>query len=262
MASAQVKSATLLAGLAADGETVVREPLTTRAHTEEMLAAFGADVSVEEQGAGRIVRVRRSLPAPFELTVPGDPSQAAFWVVAASVVPGSEVVVDDVYLGPARLGFVEVLRRMGADIEVDAESGTVRAAYAALEGTEVTADELPGLVDEVPVLAVAAALAGGTTRFSGLGELRHKETDRVGAMAKELSEVGVRIEEAGDDLVVQGGTLTPGRASSHGDHRVAMALAVAGLVAAGETTIDGWGCVATSYPSFERDLELLTGPGR
>ncbi len=259
VASAQVKGAVLLAGLAAEGDTVVRERVATRAHTEEMLAVCGADVRVESSGSERTVRVRRSVLRPFEMTIPGDPSQAAFWLVAATIVPGSAITVEDVYLGPARLGFVDVLRRMGAKIETDEGKRTITAAYAPLRGTEVTADELPGLVDEVPVLSVAAAVAEGSTRFCGAGELRHKETDRIDAMCTELARVGARVEGFGDGLVVHGGRLTPGRASSHGDHRVAMALAIAGLAAEGETTIDRWECVATSYPGFEADLATSTG---
>src|SRR3954452_3828076 len=158
MASAQVKSAILLAGLSADGETVVREPIATRAHTEEMLAMCGADIDVEPG----VVRLRASALEPFELDVPGDPSQAAFWVVAACIVPGSEVTIEHVYTGAARIGFIGVLQRMGADVTVDGDS--IHARYSPdLHGTAVGGDEVPGLQDEIPVLAVAAAAAEGTT---------------------------------------------------------------------------------------------------
>ncbi|HEX2064708.1 MAG TPA: 3-phosphoshikimate 1-carboxyvinyltransferase [Acidimicrobiales bacterium] len=259
VASAQVKGAVLLAGLGAEGETVVRERVRTRAHTEEMLAACGADVEVGPEGL--VVRVRASDLEPFELEVPGDPSQAAFWVVAGCVTPGSDVVVEGVYVGPARSGFLDVLRRMGADVEVvrrQATTADLRARPSALHGTEVGAEEIPGLVDEVPALAVAAAVAEGTTTFSGAGELRVKETDRIAALATELAALGAGVEAFPDGLAVTGGAgLRGGAVSAHGDHRMAMALAVAGLAAQGTTTVEGWEAVATSYPGFEADLRSL-----
>jgi 3-phosphoshikimate 1-carboxyvinyltransferase len=255
MASAQVKSAVLLAGLAAEGETVVREVSPTRAHTEEMLAACGADIEVD----GVVVRLRPSVLKPFELGVPGDPSQAAFWVVAACTVPGSDVTVDGVYLGPARTGFLDVLRRMGADLEVDRTAGTIRARSSELRAADVSGNEISGL-DEVPVLAVAAARAKGATTFTGIGELAVKESNRMATIASELGVLGGRVEGAGDRLVVQGrSAMRGGAVRSHGDHRIAMAMAVAALGAEGQTTIDGWDAVATSYPEFARDLELLRG---
>ena len=253
MASAQVKSAVLLAGLAAEGETVVREVSPTRAHTEEMLAACGADIEVD----GLTVRLRPSELKPFELDVPGDPSQAAFWVVAGCTVPGSDVTVEGVYLGAARTGFLDVLRRMGANIEVDPAAGTIRARSSELRAAEVSGAEIPGL-DEVPVLAVAAARAKGATTFTGIGELRVKESDRLATISSELGALGGRAERDGDRLVVHGPSAMRGAAlRSHGDHRIAMAMTVAALSADGETTIAGWEAVATSYPGFDRDLELL-----
>jgi 3-phosphoshikimate 1-carboxyvinyltransferase len=256
--SAQVKSAVLLAGLGAEGETVVIEPVATRPHTEELLARFGADVEV----VGNTVTVRRSRPEPFAYGVPGDPSQAAFWVVAATLVPNSEVVIEDLYLGPTRSGFLDVLVRMGADIEVDldavAGTGTVRVRSAALHGTSVLGAEIVGL-DEVPALAVAAGAAEGTTRFVDVGELRVKESDRLATVSAALAAVGGRAEVDGDALVIEGGTLQGGRVESQGDHRIAMAAAVAGLASAGEAvTIEGWEAVATSYPRFEQDLGECT----
>ena len=247
MASAQVKGAVLLAGLGAEGETVVRERVATRAHTEEMLAACGADIDVDDL----VVRLRPSKLEPFDIDVPGDPSQAAFWIVGALITPGSEVTVDNVYLGPARAGFLDVLRRMGAAIDVD--ESTVIARTSALHGTEVDADEIPSL-DEVPILAVAAAAASGTTTFRDVGELRVKESDRLATVISELGGLGVHAEESGDSLVVQGGGLRSGAVQSHGDHRIAMAMAIAGLSVEGRTRIEGWDAVATSYPSFEEDL--------
>ncbi len=256
--SAQVKSAVLLAGLSAEGETVVRQPVVTRAHTEEMLAACGADLDVSEDGL--VVRLRPSTLQPFELDVPGDPSQAAFWVVAACVVPGSEVIVEDVYIGPARTGFLDVLDRMGADIERLGER-SIRARYSPdLHGTGVWPAEIAGLIDEIPVLAVAAAVAEGPTRFLDVAELRVKESDRVATIIDGLGALGAGVSVDGDALHVAGGVALRGAAvQSHGDHRIAMALAVAGLVAEGTTTIEGWEAVATSYPGFERDLERLCG---
>ncbi|MEA2931354.1 MAG: 3-phosphoshikimate 1-carboxyvinyltransferase [Actinomycetota bacterium] len=253
VASAQVKSSILLAGLGARGETVVREKVRTRAHTEEMLVAAGADVTLEDDG--RTVRLRPGRLQPFELDVPGDPSQAAFWVVAACVVPGSDLVVDDVYLGPARVGFLDVLRRMGADVEVVGER-SIHARYTPdLHGTDVDGDEVPGLVDEIPVLAVAAALAEGITTFAGAGELRVKETDRVATVSSELAAMGAEVQPTADGLVVSGrARLRGAEVRSHGDHRVAMAMAVAAMAAEGETVIEGWEAVATSYPGFEEDL--------
>ncbi len=254
VASAQVKGAVLLAGLGAEGDTVVDEPVATRAHTEELLAAFGADIEV---GDGW-VRVRRSRPEPFDHDVAGDPSQAAFWVVAATLVPGSDLVLEGLYLGPARSGYLDVLARMGADLEVDREAGSVRVRSAPLAATSVAAAEIVGL-DEVPALAVAAAAAEGATRFLDVGELRVKESDRLATVAGSLHALGITAGADGDTLVVEGGHLQGGTVDAHGDHRIAMAAAVAGLASNGEpVTVDGWESVATSYPGFEQDLEACT----
>ena len=258
VASAQVKSAVLLAGLGAEGDTVVREPEPTRVHTEELLAAAGGDIDWRPGWA----RVRPGPLRPLDLDVPGDPSQAAFWVVAACITPGSEVTVDHVYVGQARDGFLRVLERMGADIEITRTGPTtasITARHSALRATTVTAAEVPGLVDEIPVLAVAAATADGVTVFEGAGELRVKETDRIATVTSELGALGARVEGAGDVLTVAGGgSFRGGRAESHGDHRIAMSAAVAGLSGSGTTTIAGWDCVATSYPGFADHLEELT----
>ncbi|HEX2047883.1 MAG TPA: 3-phosphoshikimate 1-carboxyvinyltransferase [Acidimicrobiales bacterium] len=258
VASAQVKSAILLAGLGAEGETRVRQGVATRPHTEELLALAGVDVEVRDEG--RDVRLRPSPLEPFQLDVPGDPSQAAFWLVAACLVPGSEVVVDDVYLGPTRAGFVSVLARMGADIE---QTGPreIRARYSPdLHAVEIRGRETADVIDEIPVLAVAAALAGGETVFADAGELRIKESDRIATVTAGLAALGARYELTDDGFLVVGpNTLHGALTTSHGDHRVAMALAVAGLAARGTTTVDGWAAVATSYPRFESDLERLCG---
>jgi 3-phosphoshikimate 1-carboxyvinyltransferase len=258
VASAQAKSAVLLAGLGADGDTIIREPVPTRAHTEEMLASCGADIDVDVKA--HTVRVRRSRLKPFTLDVPGDPSQAAFWAVAACIVPDSEIIIEDVYVGPARTGFVDVLQRMGAAIEVE-PTGPQRANIIArssldmLRGTEVAGDEIAGLIDEVPILAVAATAADGPTLFREVGELRVKESDRIDTMTRELSALGAIVREPGPGLLeVRRAPLIGATVQSHGDHRVAMSLAIAALAADGTTTIEGWEAVATSYPSFEDDL--------
>jgi len=266
MASAQVKSAVLLAGLDAVGETVVREPVATRAHTEEMLAAAGADVTVERAGTGRVIRVRRSSLRPGLFAVPGDPSQAAFWVVAGVVVPGSRVTVTGVHLGEERTGFLAVLDRMGAGITVVEDgtaTGSVTAAWAPLVGTTVDAAEIPSL-DEVPVLAVAAAVAEGPTRFREVGELRVKESDRLEGSAALVRAFGGRAIVEGDDLLVAGGArLVPGHVDARGDHRMAMAAAIAGAACAeaGPSSVTGWETVATSYPGFAAALEELARGG-
>ena len=263
VASAQVKSAILLAGLSASGTTVVREDVTTRTHTEEMLREVGADITVEPWGEGRVVRVRASSLRPVERTVPGDPSASAFFVVAGCVVPGSAVEVAGVYRGPARLGYVSVLQRMGAPITLLPDgpgTTTIRAMSGPLHATEVRASEIPSL-DEIPVLAVAAAVAEGTTVFSDVGELRVKEVDRLLAVADMVEAFGARATIDGDSLSVTGlgGPLFGGRFDSRGDHRMAMAAAVAALAArAGERSLlTGFGAVATSYPTFAEDLARL-----
>jgi 3-phosphoshikimate 1-carboxyvinyltransferase len=274
VSSAQVKGAVLLAGIAADGETVVRETIATRRHTEELLELAGAPADVEETAGGYAVRVRRSSLAPFTLDVPGDPSQAAFAIVAGCVVPGSDVVVENVYLGPGRAGFLAVLERMGADVEVTWRSpttGDVRARHGKLAATRVEGREVPDLIDEIPVLAVAAAFAEGTTVFADAAELRAKESDRIATMANELSRLGAEVEERPDGLVVHGGgpdglgrpPAGAGAAvtavASHGDHRVAMALAVAGLASGGGVVeVAGFDAVATSWPGFAATIDELT----
>jgi 3-phosphoshikimate 1-carboxyvinyltransferase len=270
VASAQVKSCVLLAGLGAAGETVVREPVLTRLHTEELLARCGADVTEEDGAGGHVVRLRPSALSPFELDVPGDPSQAAFWVVAACVVPGSAVTVEHVYVGRGRRGYLDVLVRMGARLEEVPTTGPGDLAATAdlvarggpLHGTDVHASEITGL-DEVPALAVAAACAEGDTVFRSVGELRVKESDRLAGVAELVRAFGAGADIDGDDLVVHGaGRLVAAAVDARGDHRMAMAGAVAGLASPGGTTrIRGWEAVATSYPGFGRDLAQLTGRG-
>ncbi len=271
VASAQVKSAILLAGVRADGDTVVRESVPTRAHTEELLALAGAPIAIRRQGAEHVVTVRRCDLHPFEISVPGDPSQAAFWVVAACLVPQSRIVVRDVYVGAERVGFVSVLQRMQAAVAIEAPEaegaglpvGNLVARFGPLRATAVEAAEIPSL-DEVPILAVAAAAAAGTTVFKDVGELRVKESDRLHATAELVNRMGAVGEVVGDDLVVHG--VGPDRSlrgvkfDCRWDHRMAMAAAVAGLVAVDRpTVVAGFDSVTTSYPEFLDDAERLGG---
>ncbi len=264
VASAQVKSAVLLAGLAAEGETAVREPVPTRTHTEDMLARAGADVTVGWEGGARVVRLRRSDLRAGDVCVPGDPSQAAFWVVAALLAAGSRVTVEGIYLGSGRVGYLGVLDRMGARLEVeetDPDVGSVTASASALEATDVEAAEIPSL-DEVPILAVAAARARGRSRFRDVGELRVKESDRLEGTAALVNAFGGQAAVEGDDLVVTGRdrALTGATIDAAGDHRMAMAAAVAGACASeagSRTVVTGWEAVATSYPGFLVSLERL-----
>ncbi|MDE0116090.1 MAG: 3-phosphoshikimate 1-carboxyvinyltransferase [bacterium] len=259
VASAQVKGAVLLAALRAEGPTTVHETVPTRAHTEEMLAAAG--VSLER--GDRSVTVWPGKVDPPDIDVPGDPSQAAFWLVGACLAPSSRLVVQNVYLGPARGGFVEILQRMGAEMIVDPESGNIEARSSELKGARVASHELPGCIDEVPILAVAAAAAEGTTVFEGIGELRIKETDRVAAIAEMLVVLGARCQIDGDTLEITGvgraEALGSGTVDSRGDHRMAMAAAIAGSVGGGSMTVEGFEATHTSYPSFARDLDASRG---
>lgn len=259
VASAQVKSAIMLAGLSADGPTTVVETHPTRRHTEEMLIEFGGRVRVE----GTRVTVEPGPLSATDVAVPGDPSQAAFWAVAALLAEGGNVVVEDLYTGFGRSDFVGVLRRMGTEIEFDEVTGALSVRSSRLRAVELTAADIPGIVDEVPVLAVAAAVAEGTTVISGAGELRAKESDRIAHTCGMLRAFGVKVTETEDGMVIEGGaTLRPGTVDSHGDHRIAMAAAVAAACAAeGESVITGWDSVATSYPAFMEDMVRLTGAG-
>lgn len=260
VASAQIKGAILLAGLSAQGETVVREGSVSRTHTEELLILAGADIEVQSDPTP-VTRLRRSTLSPFILDVPCDPSQAAFWIVGACITPESEVTLENVYVGPARAGFIDVLLRMGANIDVHKRvenTVDICARTSELKATSVGGDEIPGLIDEIPILAVAAAFAEGTTIFVDAAELRVKESDRVSTTVAMLEGFGVEVEAKPDGLVVQGmpaGGLRPGDIESHGDHRIAMSAAIAALATNGKTVINGWSAVATSYPGFEEDLK-------
>lgn len=262
VASAQVKSAILLAGLAADGPVTVREPALSRDHSERMLARFGARLVVEDGGVTLTPGELRSTT----VHVPGDISSAAFLLVAGMLVPDSRITIGHVGVNPTRTGVLDALAAMGARIEhtESADAGEPTAALttgsSVLRGTTVGGSLIPRLIDEVPVLAVAAALAEGLTEIRDAAELRVKESDRAAAIARELSRMGAHVEERPDGLAITGvRSLQGARVSSGGDHRMAMALAVAGLVARGETLIDDTACVATSYPSFVETVNALAG---
>ena len=259
VASAQVKTAILLAGLEADGTTTVSEPAPSRDHTERLLPVIGA--AVDREGPLVSVRGPASLHAS-SLTVPGDVSSAAFFVVAALILPESEVRLENVLLNPQRTAFINVLRAMGAELEVGVERvepepvGFIVARSSALVGASIPPDMVPSLLDEVPALAVAASRAEGRFSLSGAAELRVKESDRIAALAEGLTTLGAELEEHDDGFVIHGGApLRGARVRSHGDHRIAMALAIAALAAEGETEIEDAECAAVSFPGFYETLE-------
>ena len=263
VASAQVKSALTLAGLYAEGETVLEEPAPSRDHTERMLRAMGAAIVVGERGL-RVSPLTGDL-APLSLRVPGDISAAAFWMVAAAAHPDAELRLTGVGVNPSRSGIVDALRAMGARIAVEEEQtwgcepvADIVVHSSHLRGTVIEGTLIPRLIDEVPALAVAACLAEGETVVRDAGELRVKESDRIRATAGELRRLGARIQELPDGMVIHGvGSLRGAACGSHGDHRLAMALAVAGLLAAGETTVRSAEAVAISYSSFWNDLDRV-----
>ena len=262
VASAQVKSAVLLAGLNTPGTTTVIEPVPTRDHTERMLRGFGAELTVEEADSERVIRIHGPAELrPCDIAVPGDPSSAAFFAVAASVVPGSDLVIENVGLNPTRDGIFRALELMGADIEKldEREVGgepvaDLHVRHSHLRGIEVDPAIAPSMIDEFPILFVAAAMAEGTTTTSGLEELRVKESDRLSAMATALQEVGVTLEETDDGLIIEGSHGEPlpggGTIATHLDHRIAMSMAIAGLVSRKGVEIDSTEPIATSFPNF------------
>ncbi|MBB5732795.1 3-phosphoshikimate 1-carboxyvinyltransferase [Altererythrobacter atlanticus] len=272
VASAQVKSAILLAGLNTAGITTVIEPVPTRDHTERMLKGFGADLWVEEENGERVIRLRGEAELrPQMIDVPGDPSSAAFFAVAALLIPGSDLVIENVGLNPTRAGLFDVLRQMGGDIEemdqriIGGEPvADLRVRHSVLRGVEVDPAIAPSMIDEFPVLFVAASLANGRTVTTGLEELRVKESDRLAVMAEALRNAGARIEERADGLVIEGTGGDPlpggeGAIATHLDHRIAMSMAVAGLASKAGVEVDDTRPIATSFPSFEA---LLDGAAR
>lgn len=261
MASAQVKSAVLLAGLFAPGKTTVVEPVATRNHTERLMSHFG----IKWLRDGKAVSVYGGQdPQPNDLMVPGDISSAAFWMVAAAASPGSQITLKNVGLNPTRTGVLAVLLRMGAQVthseaqEHGEPRGHIIVKGGELNATVIGGDEIPNVIDELPILAVAAALARGDTLIRDAAELRVKETDRIAAVASNLRLMGVNVQEFEDGMEIQGGAkLTGATIPSYGDHRIAMAFAIAGLFAEGTTTIEETECVNTSYPGFAHDLDLF-----
>lgn len=262
VASAQLKSAILLAGLFASGKTVVEEPAKSRDHSERMLRRFGAEIEVD--GCVVSVQGQRELRGQT-VKVPGDISSAAFFIVAAAIVPGSDITIKDVGLNPTRSGILEVLREMGADIDINnyrldtgEPVGDLRVRGSTLKGTVIEGDIIPRLIDEIPVLAVAAAAAQGQTVLKDAAELRVKESDRISAVAKELVKLGADIQEQPDGLIINGGKkLTGAVCQSYGDHRIAMAMSVAGLVASGKTVIKNADVINISFPGFTDALKML-----
>lgn len=262
IASAQVKSAILLAGLYCEGITSVTEPARSRDHTERMLRAAGADIATKDLE----VRVRgRASLNPIDITVPGDFSSAAYFLVAGALIPRSEVVIRDTLINPTRTGLIDILRQMKADItlermrEVSGEPvADIVVRHSRLVGVEIGEDLVLRSIDEFPVLCVAASMAYGVTTITGAGELRVKESDRIAAMTEELKKLGVLIEEREDGVMITGSEKRRAAMTrSHGDHRVAMALVVAGLAADAEVTVEDTDCINTSFPGFISMMERL-----
>jgi 3-phosphoshikimate 1-carboxyvinyltransferase len=270
VASAQVKSAVLLAGLNTPGITTVIEPVATRDHSERMLRGFGARLDIEEvdgaSGKERVIRIHGEAELTGQhIEVPGDPSSAAFFIVAALIVPGSDLTIENVGLNPTRAGIASVLRAMGGNIEelnrreVGGEPvADLRVRHSALTGIEVDPALAPSMIDEFPVLFVAASVAQGRTVTSGLGELRVKESDRLTAMAQALTGIGANVIEVEDGLLIDGTGGQPlrggGAVTTHLDHRIAMSMAIAGLVSANGVEVDDTRPIATSFPTFETML--------
>ena len=262
VASAQVKSAILFAGLYAKGITSVEEITTSRDHTERMMVYFG--INLMRKGSILIVEGGEK-PSAKEVEVPGDISAAAFFMVGASLIEGSEVVIKDVGINPTRTGIIDILRKMGASIEISNQremgaepAGDIRIKSALLKGIEIKGDIIPGCVDELPVICIAAAVAEGETVIKDASELRVKESDRIAVMAECLSRVGVEVETYPDGMRIKGGRGLKGTVcNSHGDHRIAMSMAIAGLITEGEMTIEDTECINTSFPEFEETLRKL-----
>ena len=265
VASAQVKSALLLAALTADGTSTVIEPAHSRDHSERMLKAFGADLDVGGE-MGRHITVRPGAQLQGQhVVVPGDISSAAFWLIAGALVPGADLTVENVGLNPTRTGVLEVLEQMGAKIEVLNQRavagepvGDLRVRHGSLKPFRFGEEIMPRLVDEVPILSVAACFCDGESKITGAAELRVKETDRLAVMARQLKAMGADIDEHPDGLTIRGGRpLKAAKLDSETDHRVAMSLAVAALMAKGDSTLARSEAAAVSYPTFWTDLDRL-----
>lgn len=266
IASAQVKSCILLAGLMTQGQTTVTEPALSRDHSERMLQAFGAELSVDPETNSVTVTGQAQLHGQTVI-VPGDISSAAFWLVAGAIVPGSELVIENVGVNPTRTGILDALEMMGADITLENQRvvagepvADLRVRHGCLKGCKIAGDLIPRLIDEIPILAVAAAFAEGTTIIQDAAELRVKESDRLAVMASQLNRMGARVTELPDGLEITGGTPLSGTdVDSYTDHRIAMSFAVAALNATGTTSIHRAEAAAISYPDFTSTLQRLCG---
>ena len=262
VASAQVKSAVLLAGLYCDGITSVSEPEKSRDHTERMLKAAGVNIEMKNL---KVSVTGKAKLKPLDTTIPGDFSSAAFFIVAGAIVPDSKILIKNVGINPTRTGLLDILKKMGANItlknkrEVSGEPvSDIYINHSQLKGIEIGGDMIPKAIDEFPILCIAASLAQGTTKITGAKELRVKESDRIASMAHELRKMGVEVEELPDGITIKGRErLKAATVQSYGDHRVAMSMAIAGLVADGETIVKDTECVNTSFPGFMEMLEKL-----
>lgn len=262
ISSAQVKSAIILSAIFADGETVIKENLRSRDHTERMLKWLGADVKVED----KTIKIKGgSKISGGEIIVPGDISSASFFICGALLLKGSKIAIENVGLNPTRTGILEILKRMGAYIKIldlynqcNEEIGEIEVRYSQLKGVEIEGDEIPSIIDEIPLVSLLATQAEGITKIKGAKELRYKESDRIHAICNSLGKMGAKIEENEDGITVEGPTpLRGGRVSSYGDHRIAMTLLIASLIAKGKTIIDNLNCIEISYPNFIKDLFTL-----
>ena len=262
VASAQVKSALLLAGLYATGETVIKEPLATRDHTERMLKIMQADIEIFPPEIK--IKGGKELTGT-DIFIPGDISSAAYFIVAASILKGSQIIIKQVGVNPTRSGIIEILKKMGAKIDIlnyriksNEPQADLKIEYSDLKGIEIGKEEIPLLIDELPLIAVVASQAQGKTVVSGAKELRVKETDRIKAIVSELKEMGVDIKEKEDGFIVEGPSRLKGAVcESYNDHRIAMSLAVAALLAEGKTVIKNSECIDISFPGFEKTLQKL-----
>jgi len=263
VASAQVKSCLILAALAADGETVLREPGPSRDHTERMLAAMGADIRNDDALTVRVAPLTRPL-APLTLALPGDISSAAFLLTAAALVPGSSILIRDVGVNATRTGILDVLAEMGARVRIENTHtsagepvGDIRLEAAPLKAVRVSGDTVVRMIDEFPIFAVAACFAEGVTEVRDAEELRYKETDRISVMCGELTKLGVQLEEHRDGFTIHGGTFKGGECEAHGDHRLAMSLALAGLASTAPVTVHHAEILNESFPDFVPQLRQL-----
>ncbi len=262
VASAQIKSALMLASLFASGHTRITEPAASRDHTERMFSCFG--ISYSKEGNTISMAAPRHID-PMDISIPGDISSAAFFIVAALIVPGSSLIIKDVGLNPTRTGLLDVLLSMGARISIQDKRelfgeprGDIRAEHSSLRGVNIGGDMIPRIIDEIPVLGVAAAYASGTTTISDAQELKVKESDRINTTAAELRKMGVSVEDKEDGFIIEGGrTLKGAVTDSHGDHRIAMSLAVAALAAEGGTSVQNCDCINTSFPGFYQKLSSV-----